>query len=79
MTFVVTLADLNPNLDVTIKRKDVPEVPAAARRREDDYGHRDVVFDFEDQRWRFRNGELIGYLVYGGKPRRVIALWGGNY
>jgi hypothetical protein len=75
----VKLSDLVGETDWNIARNDVPEVPAQAKRFEYPDGHRDVVYDYEDQRWRFRAGKLIGYLVYGGKPRRPIALWGGNY
>jgi hypothetical protein len=76
---ILTLSDLVGATDWNIARKDVPEVPAQAQRYEDTDGHRDVVYRHADQRWRFRNGELIGYLVYGGNPRRPVALWGGNY
>jgi hypothetical protein len=77
----VTLRDLNPDLQAAIKRDEVPEVPVDAARHQDDYGDHDVVFDYEDQRWRFsgKTKELIAYIVYGGKPRRPIAMWGGNY
>lgn len=72
----IKLADLSSDL---LEIKTVPPIPAQAEYSQDDYGHRDGVYDYENQRWRVRNGQVIGYIVYGGKQRRPIAMWGGNY
>jgi hypothetical protein len=47
-----------------VAREDVPAVPDGAEERQDDYGHRDVVYDCGRFRWRYRDGVLKAFFEY---------------
>lgn len=58
---------------------DAPPCPALSSgvtHNVDDRG--DSIFDHKNIRWRYRNGSLIGCIVYG-EDKKIMKLYGGDY
>jgi hypothetical protein len=63
-SLVLNMSDIAGSFP-SIAKGDIPPVPDSAVRYDYPDGHRDVIFDEGNQRWRFRHGNLVGYITYG--------------